>query len=507
MQRKWDLETDVLVVGYGLAGAVAAITAHDAGAKVAICEKGEYPGGQSILAGGGVKCVNNVDAATNYLIRTQAERIDSSLIRPFAEGLAQNEAYLKDLATINQAKIMVMSSDRGLFEGVYPFPGQDAFYNVRVAEIPGFKSYPWVQQTQAAGVNLMKIVFDHVEKRGISKHLATPVRRLITDGDGVVVGALAEKSGQRFTIGARKAVILACGGFEQSTWLQKQFLQGLPFYSMAPLTHTGDGILMAQKVGAALWHMWHVHGSYGFKLPDFPIAFRHPFSGFRNPKRIMPWIVLDKFGYRYMDEYHPAAQDTNHRPMELLDPNIPGYARIPSFMIFDEAGKKRGPIAEPLAIGGHVYDWSKDNSREIEKGWILQATTIKELAQKIRDLPENEGLMDSEVLEATIAGWNETVRTGKDPFHRAPGTMSPIQNPPFYTILTWPIITNTQGGPVHNVRQQVMDPFGDPITHLYSAGELGSFFSHLYELAGNLGECLSSGRIAGLNAAAEAPSK
>lgn len=506
MPQKWDLETDVLVVGYGLAGAVAAITAHDAGARVAICEKGEYPGGQSILAGGGVKCVNNVDAATTYLTRTQAERIDSSLIRPFAEGLAENEAYLTELATINRARIKVMSSAQGLFEGVYPFPGQDAFYNVRVAEIPGFKGYPWVQ-TQAAGVNLMKLVFDHVEKRSIPKHLATPVLRLITDADGVVAGALVEKLGQSFTVGARKAVILACGGFEQSTWLQKQYLQGLPFYSMAPLTHTGDGILMAQKVGAALWHMWHVHGSYGFKLPEFPIAFRHPFGGSRNPKRIMPWIVVDKFGYRYMDEYHPAAQDTNHRPMELLDPNIPGYPRIPSFLIFDEAGRKRGPIAHPLAIGGHVYDWSKDNSREIKKGWILQATTIKKLAQKIKDLPDSAGLMDYEVLEATVAGWNEIVRTGKDLFHRAPGTMAPIQEPPFYAIPTWPIITNTQGGPVHNVRQQVLDPFDEPIPHLFSVGELGSFFSHLYELGGNLGECLSSGRVAGKYAAAEEPLK
>lgn len=115
MQVTWDTETDVLVVGYGLAGAVAAITAHEAGSRVFICEKGEYPGGQSILAGGGVKCVKNVDAATAYLTRTQAERIDSSLIRPFAKGLAENEAYLQDLATINQARITVMSSARGLF--------------------------------------------------------------------------------------------------------------------------------------------------------------------------------------------------------------------------------------------------------------------------------------------------------------------------------------------------------------------------------------------------------
>ncbi len=79
----------------------------------------------------------------------------------------------------------------------------------------------------------------------------------------------------------------------------------------------------------------------------------------------------------------------------------------------------------------------------------------------------------------------------------------PIQAPPFYAAPVWPIISNTQGGPVHNAKQQVIDAFGQRIPRLYAAGELGSFFSHLYELAGNLGECLSSGRVAGKEAAKE----
>ena len=82
--------------------------------------------------------------------------------------------------------------------------------------------------------------------------------------------------------------------------------------------------------------------------------------------------------------------------------------------------------------------------------------------------------------------------------------MYPIEVPPFYAVPTWPIITNTQGGPVHNERQQVLDPFGQVIPRLYSTGELGSFFAHLYQLAGNLGECVLSGRMAGKSAALEA---
>jgi succinate dehydrogenase/fumarate reductase flavoprotein subunit len=83
--------------------------------------------------------------------------------------------------------------------------------------------------------------------------------------------------------------------------------------------------------------------------------------------------------------------------------------------------------------------------------------------------------------------------------------MVSIECPPFYTIPIWPIITNTQGGPVHNPLQQVVDPYGKPIRRLYAAGEMGSIFGHLYMLAGNNAECFIGGKIAGMNAATEKP--
>jgi succinate dehydrogenase/fumarate reductase flavoprotein subunit len=283
----------------------------------------------------------------------------------------------------------------------------------------------------------------------------------------------------------------------------KQYLQGTPFYSMGPLTHTGDGILMAQKAGAALWHMWHIHGSYGFKYDEFPIAFRTTLSGPRSIKRTVPWIAVDKFGRRYMNEYQPFAQDTAHRAMEIIDPDMPGYSRIPSYLIFDETGRKFGPIAQPLSLGGSIYDWSRDNSKEIAKGWILQAENIEKLAFKINETEDNEARMDSSILKTTISQWNDFVKTGEDPLQRPSSTMMPISVPPFYAAAVWPMITNTQGGPVHNAKQQVIDAFGQPIPRLYAVGELGSFWSNLYLLDGNLGECFSSGRIAGRNAALE----
>lgn len=100
-------------------------------------------------------------------------------------------------------------------------------------------------------------------------------------------------------------------------------------------------------------------------------------------------------------------------------------------------------------------------------------------------------------LKGTVSNWNESVKTGIDPdFGRPEGTMfAPIESPPFYAMEAWPVIVNTQGGPAYNARQQIVDVSGESIPRLYAAGELGAMWGHSYELGGNLGECISSGRI------------
>ncbi len=81
----------------------------------------------------------------------------------------------------------------------------------------------------------------------------------------------------------------------------------------------------------------------------------------------------------------------------------------------------------------------------------------------------------------------------------------PIATPPFVFGKVWPTVSNTLGGPVHNVKQQIMDTGDAPIARLYAAGELGSAFGHLYLSGGNVAECFVTGRIAGKEAAALTP--
>ena len=517
--KKETISADVVVVGYGLAGAVAAVTAHDAGVKVVIVEKAVHFGGNSILSGGGVLCVDDPEKAVQYFDALCGGRTGPDVIQAQATMMSKTEDYLRHLCKINGATL----SKRGR-HGIYPFPGKDGINSVTVDEVPSFEGYRWLLALSggvvevpgseghrwlsalSGGARLMKVMEDNVNARRIEVVMSTTTKDLLTDAGGAVTGVVGERDGKKIVFNSRRAVVLACGGFEHNEKLKLQFLEGSPYYSMAPLTHTGDGIIMSMKLGASLWHMWHVHGSYGFKYPDFPIAFRSRIDGARDPYPHRPhyikmrWIVVDQSGKRFMNEYPPAPQDTPHRPLSYFDPDLPGHPRIPSYLIFDEPARREGPMSRPMGLRDTAYQWSKDNSKEIERGWIIKADTLADLASKIN--------VPSDNLKVTVERWNKGVETGKDlDFGRPAGTMfSPIETPPYYAMEAWPIIVNTQGGPEHNAKQQVMHVSGTPIPRLYAVGEIGSMFGHIYELGGNLGECVSSGRIAGENAAEEKPS-
>ncbi len=490
----WDREADIVVIGYGFAGAVSAISAHDAGAKVLLLEKMPHPGGLSILSGGGVSFARSADSAFQYLKRTCNGTTPDEVLWPLAQGMVEIIDWIKELAKVSGTEPS-QSEVRG--HGTYPFPGTNDIDSIKLKDFPAYSAFPWAKGMRG-GARLFRMVVDNVEARKIEVLLSTSATRLITGPDSEVLGLEAESHGKPIKIKARNATILSCGGFENNEEMKLQYFEAQPVYPVY-LGNTGDGIKMAQKAGAALWHMWHFHGGYGFKYPDLPFAIRHVWAGPRNDNRRMIWIAVDRFGKRFMDEYPPAPQDTGTRPLEYYDADIQDYPRIPCYLIFDEEGRKLGPVAMAIVNDERYhYKWSDDNGVEIEKAWIKKANSINKIADIIK--------VNSKVLNETVERWNFFCGTGNDEdFHRPSKTMMPLLNPPFYVMEAWPIISNTQGGPVHDPSQRVLDPMGKPIPRLYAAGEITSIFGHLYLEAGNITECFVGGKIAGQAAAAENP--
>lgn len=488
-------EYDVVVVGYGGAGATAAIEAADVGATVLLTEKMPHLGGTTILSGGYMRIASEAEGAAAYLAATNGGRVDRALVDTFARGMVETPAYLEWLADRVDAEVEVNLGDEQdpyQTSDLYDWPGRETLGWAGIRDVPDFDGYPWVHFA-GRGENLMRVLEANVTARDIDVWFDTPAQRLI-EKNGDIVGIVIRRNGEEVDVRAAGGVILACGGFEFDEQMLQDFLELPTVYSIGHPGNTGDGIRMAQQVGATLWHTWHIHGSYGFKFPEHPMGIRNHLGGTRRNQRPVAWILVDQHGKRFTNEVHPAPQDTGWRPLEELNPETGAFDRIPAWMIFDDAARRLGPIAKPVAsVSEHYYEWSDDNAEEVERGWIRSADTIQELAQQA-DLPPK-------TLAETIACWNATVAAGDaDEFDRPPGTMVPVATPPFFAVPVWPICSNTQGGPKHDEHQRVLDAFGEPIPGLYAAGEFGSLFGHIYLLGGNLTECLVGGWTAGRRA-------
>ena len=315
ISENFDAEYDVIVVGYGYSGGIAAIEAFDAGAKVLLVDKMANPGGISVCSYGAMRSAHSADQAFKYLEATNGGRTPSSVNRALADGMAKIEPYMRKLAEANGAIVNPREKVAN-----YPFEGYDTFYQTLIEEIPNFDPdtyYPHVRGAPG-GARVFKTLEDNVALRDIDIWLEAPVQKLIykIDGTREVQGAVIQTTGGVRNVKARKAVILCCGGFEANEEMKRQYWQMKPVLAATTNSNTGDGIRMSQELGAKLWHMWHYHGSYGFEHPEYPYAIRMKRLPDWIPGREatavvqMTWIVVDKFGKRYMNENPPYTRRT-----------------------------------------------------------------------------------------------------------------------------------------------------------------------------------------------------
>jgi succinate dehydrogenase/fumarate reductase flavoprotein subunit len=483
---KWDYTADVVVIGYGAAGGNAAIAAHDAGPKVLILEKMDQAGGNSGVCHGGMVIPDTVSDAIEYYRKLSFGTVDEGMLRGFAEAIVGVPQLLNRFgATL---KIGKRNPD---FPTLWKY------------SIPAFRFNP-------TGKDGFQFLSRLVEKRKIQVMLKTPANGLIQIPEtGEVVGVKAENEGREIYIKAERGVVLSCGGYENNPEMFGYYnypgLIDFVFPHGTP-ANTGDGLKMASAAGAYLWHTAALQwASFCAKVPSkqFGVAI-----GARIPwnAKTGNFVFVNKYGKRFMKEtrsiYHYKG------PLDVLhfDHEHAEYPNVPAYLIFDEVHRKSGPISTkpPDPVGyatvHKIYDWSDDNSAEIEKGWIIKADTIADLAGRIK--------VDRRGLEETISQHNNYCTTGKDvEYNRSRDSMAPIKTPPYYALELGLVLVNTQGGPKHNKYGQVLDPDDKPIPRLYAAGELGSFFGFLYQVGTNYPEAWAFGRIAGRQAASEKPFK
>ncbi len=475
---KWDYESDVVILGVGGSGLIAAITAHQLGAEILMLEKAHkaHAGGNTRVSGQGWWCPSNLDDMFEYQkALSDGYPVPDDVIKVFHEYMIKTADWVENMGF----KIEFTPT-----KGEFPeFPGAPSTVVCWSEEGSGFQRF-W------------NMLMENVVNRKIRIMYETPGVHLIQDAKTREIrGVVAESGGKEIYVKAKKAVLLCTGGFENNQEMIRDYLLMPCGYPKGSPYNTGDGIRMAQAVGADLWHMDNQAGpDLNFKAPDVDWAF-----GYRFSPRGNGWIWVAKDATRFVNE----MVSTKHGKIPYHGTYIPLPTPLPVHAVFDETMRKSGPIYAPQTrMCWHAvieqYEWSEDSSAELEKGWIIKADTLRELAGKIGK--------DPDTLEKTVSTWNKACAVSNDSeFGRPPDRMATIADPPYYAMEMVPAFTNTQGGPRRNRDAQVLDTNRKPIPRLYSAGEMGSIFSYHYQGGGNIAECIAFGRIAGERSAAEKP--
>lgn len=484
LHKSWDIESDIVVVGYGAGGCAAAVTAHDNGASVVILEKMPSGGGNTRVSGANI-IIPKDKGYLQYVEALNFGATERDILETFVNGALKLGDWFREMG----GEMVIFSPlDVG-----YPETSHGASF----PQVEGAKSvvkYAIKTTGEAAppGERMWRFLSGLVEKRGIKVLTSTPAKELIRSEGGKIVGVEAEREGKHIFIKANKAVILTCGGFENNPALKLEHLaikQQVGF--LGSPGNTGDGLKMVQKIGGDLWHLGSLSCLIGFQAPEYEAAF---FPGFLD----VGFIFTDKHGKRFANELkievHDYGRYTSYFDVERME-----FPRVPLWGIFDEQTRRRGAISRSTAgYNKDLYKWSADNSAEIKKGWILQGKTANELARHMG--------VEVSTFEDTITRYNEYCRTGRDAdFDRAKVGLR-VLAPPFYAIQLWPALVNTQGGPRRDKESRVLDPDGKPIPGLYAAGELGSIWGYLYQGGGNVSEAIIFGCIAARSAVRESPS-
>jgi len=526
--KKWTVEADVVILGFGGAGACAAIEAHDAGANVLILEKQpEKTHYSNTRMAGGIfhspdptgdraalkEYAKAMFSGENLPWKLEGEEpeVSDGLAEAWAEYSPRNLEFMKRM----DPEFIAVARGSAAFPN---FPGaKESKYASVHSTYTGKISYEYPtkdlpKNQKMAGEAFFACLKNGIEKRKIKVLYDTPAKSLVTGSGGEIIGVIAQSGKLEISCKAKRAVILTSGGYEYNKAMRKAFLEGpgaegWAFYGSPD--NTGDGIEMALAVGAGLMKTGKAAARI---ITAVPIRHHGLKMGLITDSVGSPnSIVVDSYGDRYVAESlitDDPSRYFSYKEAVKFDITKLLYPRIPSWMIFDESMRAKTTVTS-LAISTVGYGfipWTKDNMDAINRGWILNGNTFEELAAKIKAFPENRKLMDAQKLSTTVARFNEFCKKGKDEdFGRKASSLGPIEKPPYYALPLYPGGPNTKGGIAANAKREVLDWKLNPIPRLYTAGEISSVLKFVYQGGGNLTECIVFGRIAGKNAAALEP--
>lgn len=479
--RTWDQEAEVVVVGMGMAGLVTAITASDAGSSVILIDKApeREAGGNSRVCAQATWSPSEVDASIQYFKELAGEYhlqdMPDDMITAFITESSENADWITDTTGL-EVKAQSMTLE-------YPLtPSAEAAKKENMG-IP----------VEGLGNSLLwNATMEAVQERSIELLYETPLTDLVFDAEGEVIGIEAGST----SIAATKGVVLCCGGFEYDSAMTANYLP-FPALAWGSPYNTGDAHKICMAYDIDFWHMNSATPAtrIGLSLPTLDKKFEKTSLDFELPAG-KGYFWTDKYGQRFMDENRSYQHGYGRNAIFYNDGMKMEYPRYPMWQIFDgeEAVKLQVPNSAgwlEMIEGINVSEGFKD---EMAAGVVFTAETPQELAEQIG--------VDTDTFIATFEGFNESATSGVDAaFGRDAEGMKAL-TPPYYAAEVYPVMVNTNGGPRRDKDACILRTDGNPVPRLYSAGELGSIWAWYYQGAGNIGECVAFGRIAGRNVSA-----
>lgn len=473
---------DVVVVGSGIAGVGAALSAQENGAKVALLEKLPYAGGISQTAGGGLVYPGDDGAdregIVNYLLNRTIGNQKSLMHTPNAQV---SEACIRALVDNGYDALKWMESfDVGMMFlsncGVIHYNELQADGSLQpVASlqscavwIEGGAVYPNV------GALVMTKLVKAFTDRGGDLYLETPATGLVTDEGGAVIGVKAEGRDGRYTFNAN-AVILCAGGFGAS---EEMIAEYAPAYvgevNTTLVGNTGDGIRMAREIGAAVYtDGYMMGGSAQSVVTDHDMM--APYNDAETPKTA---VYVNPQGIRVNSEDPESySNSTLH-----VNPDSRDYY----WVIINEETAGQTDYLQLLQT-----ELAAGNER------FFQADTLVDLAKQIRMVPNT--------LIYTMDSYNALCEKGEDTdLYKSADYLHAMTEGPWYAVKAYMQYFGTVGGLVTDEHAAVLNEAGEPIPGLYAAGENSNHgvFARCYSGGESLTESWTFGRIAGIEAAA-----
>jgi fumarate reductase flavoprotein subunit len=467
---KQTLSADVVIVGAGVCGLMAALSAAEAGAKTILIEKSEKfnaRGGHNAAINSKIQQKEGLKyepgQVARDLVRWSGNKVDSELVMLWADNCSPIMDYLIDMADKAGIEVTRWGND------------------IPTAYYPEYKS---VHMFGGMDENILAGMIEKAAKeKGVDIHYSMPAAQLVRQDGSRVTGVIAGAAGNYTQFTAAKAVILCTGDYGHDPEMIQKYCPAAALVDgnvYTPPVNTGDGHKMGMWIGAVMQDI----------APHTPMVHNLGGALFSGD----PFLRVNALGVRYENEDVPIPYMANSIQIQ------PGRK---TWTIYDSTYADDLPkMGTSSSRTNAVFDGiQKTIDTAVDAGKSLfKADTLDDLAQKIG--------VPADAFKATVARYNELAKKGKDDdFGKSPEMMTLIDTAPFYAAYNPTMLLVVLGGLKVNAKLQALDADGKVIPGLYASGNTaGGFFANDYPVIVpglSHSRAWTFGRIAGQNAAAE----